>query len=677
DMEMSCDEKVTAGFTDEMRGEYSRLLLAFASNKRRMSVSPLAFGEENTMARIKNILDYRRPAKWKIIGSTMVLMLTMAACATDAKVGAPAADSIELPTDSVTKSISDSANVVHVRAADGSEAVIAAADQDMADGQTQRLLPHQQAQWAENSWCDLELISLDYADAGKIIFHISSGLFEYDLLQQQITHSIDLKALNCQAVQTGGACSVQIYQDNQNECLAVILPYPYEEADGYVYRFDTDELFTYDTSFLEGYTVYDGLVSKYDLPEGEKPKGFRIAENVLPLGNRTYGALHWQSAELATMYYEAGEQKWTLFQKEQATLPRLAKQDESFYQSISQESGRSIEQCLLDYKALYNMHDYDGVCALATGLEYSEELRQKFSERTDMLSHGEEIRHSENEQTYLFQFSCTDEDGENEYKVYLNFQYIEGQGWRAEGLPALSAGQSVQYTKANPIKTADSYQIYADNTTGEWTAYVTDANFCTVYVRNNNTGDIKEIAVDEESMFVTAVYDLYWINRDTLGVIAHVNPSTSFLCVYSMPDCESIDSHYGISFKWASDDYRSLYYIEPTPHFSEQTGPEAVMDYQGQAIFETNGGSSLSCLAVSPDGDKLAFFSIDEESEKNYIYIIDHLKDGAAQRQNAVQSIAWEYQAGELQWTDDTVITVNTLSGEKELHIDTGEISDK
>lgn len=244
-------------------------------------------------------------------------------------------------------------------------------------------------------------------------------------------------------------------------------------------------------------------------------------------------------------------------------------------------------------------------------------------------------------------------------------------------IAALGTGHPALYTKANSIKTADSYLVYADNTNGEWTAYVTDADFCTVNVRNNYTGEIKEIVVDEESMLVTAVYDLNWINQDTLGVIAHVNPSTSFLCVYSMPDCDSIDRHYGISFEWASDDYKSLYYIEPTPHFSEQTGPEAVMDYQEQAVFETNGGSSLSCLSVSPNGDKLAFFSIDEESEKKYIYVIDHLKDGVAQRQNTVQSIAWEYQVGELQWTDDTVIAVNTLSGEKELHIDTGEILDK
>ena len=102
--------------------------------------------------------------------------------------------------------------------------------------------------------------------------------------------------------------------------------------------------------------------------------------------------------------------------------------------------------------------------------------------------------------------------GGNENKVYLNFRNIEGQGWRAEGLPAseLTIIQaSIQHTKANPINTAESYQVYADSANGEWSAYVTDADFCTVYVRNNHRREIKEIGVDEQSMLATAVYDLH------------------------------------------------------------------------------------------------------------------------------------------------------------------------
>ena len=81
------------------------------------------------------------------------------------------------------------------------------------------------------------------------------------------------------------------------------------------------------------------------------------------------------------------------------------------------------------------MHDYAGICALSTGLEYSDALWQEFGKRTDSLSGGYEVSHSEDETEYLFEFTCSDEAGEKGQKVYLKFRYLEGEGWRAEGLP--------------------------------------------------------------------------------------------------------------------------------------------------------------------------------------------------------------------------------------------------
>lgn len=63
DLEMSCDESVLKIFGDETRANYSHSLLALATGKRQLlSGSPLAFGESNTKARIKNILNYKKPA---------------------------------------------------------------------------------------------------------------------------------------------------------------------------------------------------------------------------------------------------------------------------------------------------------------------------------------------------------------------------------------------------------------------------------------------------------------------------------------------------------------------------------------------------------------------------------------------------------------------------------------
>lgn len=447
DMEMSCDEKVISGFSVELRKEYSRLLLAFAANKRQISASPLAFGEENTMKRIKNIIHYKKASRWKLAVGVAAIQFTMAACATDASTDEAVASTVDTPIEVKDLSESEILNPEDSRNHTDITVHNNHTDVTIHNYHTEDSAPnmpgthsieHHEAQWAENSMFDMEFYSLDYADSDRIVFHISSGLFVYDLNSHKIIGSIDLKALNCQAVQTGGECEVAIYQNDKNQLRASIKPYPYSEEESYIYDLENDELSAYDTALLEQYELFDGFVSKDDPAVSETMRIWRAAGNVLPLGDGTYGALYWEpGADLANMSYEAGDQKWAVFQKEQATLPRLEKQDDSFYQSFSLYSSKNISQWLVDYEAFYNRHDYDGVYALSTGLEYSDGLRQEFARRTDSMSggSGEEVNHSEDEQEYLFEFMRTDESDGTEQKVYLKVKYIEGEGWRAQGLP--------------------------------------------------------------------------------------------------------------------------------------------------------------------------------------------------------------------------------------------------
>lgn len=433
DMEMSCDEKAVSKLTVDQRKEYSRLLLALAVNKRQFPASPLAFGEENTMKRIENILNYKKTAKWKLIVGVAVIAATMAACATDASTDealAPVPNRADNIADSTDSAVHDSER--HDM------------DNHHQEEQAQVSMEHHQAQWAENSMFDMEFYSLDYADSDRIVFHISSGLFEYDLKSQKLTHSIDLKALNCQEVQTGGECEVAVYQDGDHRLRAVIRPYPYSDEDSYVYDIESDELFAYDASLLDDHVLFDGFASKYDSDVSEAMRTWRAAENVLPLGGNAYGALYWgPGPDLANLCYEAGDQKWQIFHKEQATLPRLLKQDDNFYQSFSLHSGKEILQCLMDYRGFYNIHDYAGLCALSTGLVYSDAMQQEFSEHLDEMVHFEEVSHSEDEKEYLFEVTYTDGSGEKEQKGYLNFKYLDGEGWRAEGLPTVQSGDDI------------------------------------------------------------------------------------------------------------------------------------------------------------------------------------------------------------------------------------------
>jgi len=73
DLEMSCDESVLKLFGDETRANYSKSLLALATGKRQLiSGSPLAFGESNTKARIKNVLSYKQPPFWVVVVTLIV-----------------------------------------------------------------------------------------------------------------------------------------------------------------------------------------------------------------------------------------------------------------------------------------------------------------------------------------------------------------------------------------------------------------------------------------------------------------------------------------------------------------------------------------------------------------------------------------------------------------------------
>ncbi|MBC5580585.1 M56 family metallopeptidase [Anaerofilum sp. BX8] len=69
DMEMSCDERVLRELGDGVRADYSRSLLAMASGRRIWNGGPLAFGENDAKSRVKNVLNYRRPAFWVMLAA--------------------------------------------------------------------------------------------------------------------------------------------------------------------------------------------------------------------------------------------------------------------------------------------------------------------------------------------------------------------------------------------------------------------------------------------------------------------------------------------------------------------------------------------------------------------------------------------------------------------------------
>lgn len=85
DMEMSCDEAVLLQLGTQIRKAYSNSLLTFATGRKQVTFSPLAFGESNTSGRIKNILDFKKPKVWGSLLAILAVILAAVFCLTGQK----------------------------------------------------------------------------------------------------------------------------------------------------------------------------------------------------------------------------------------------------------------------------------------------------------------------------------------------------------------------------------------------------------------------------------------------------------------------------------------------------------------------------------------------------------------------------------------------------------------
>ena len=72
DIELACDEKAIRDMDAAQRADYSLALLDCAAPRALLHVCPLAFGEVGVKARIKAVLNYKKPAFWIILLAVVV-----------------------------------------------------------------------------------------------------------------------------------------------------------------------------------------------------------------------------------------------------------------------------------------------------------------------------------------------------------------------------------------------------------------------------------------------------------------------------------------------------------------------------------------------------------------------------------------------------------------------------
>lgn len=67
DMENACDEMALKNADAAQRAAYSRALVSCAAQPKMAAVCPLAFGEVAVKERVKNVLNYKKPAVWAVV----------------------------------------------------------------------------------------------------------------------------------------------------------------------------------------------------------------------------------------------------------------------------------------------------------------------------------------------------------------------------------------------------------------------------------------------------------------------------------------------------------------------------------------------------------------------------------------------------------------------------------
>lgn len=89
DIELACDEKVIAGMEKDARRAYSTALLNCSIRQRSLAACPLAFGEVGVKDRVKNVMNYKKPAFWIVIVALLACIAAAVCFLTVPESGAP------------------------------------------------------------------------------------------------------------------------------------------------------------------------------------------------------------------------------------------------------------------------------------------------------------------------------------------------------------------------------------------------------------------------------------------------------------------------------------------------------------------------------------------------------------------------------------------------------------
>lgn len=252
DMEMSCDEKVISLLGNEIKKEYSTLLLSFSSNQRMNPGGPLAFDESDTGKRIKNILRFHPPGRLASILGTVLLVVAILGFGTDE---ISVSDGILLTNSGQDALASEETYVIR----DTSNAVPGTDSSTTSDYMASILITDPTIDLNASTGADGALVY--YADEHQIIFGGYFGLFVYSKDEERLIRSMDLAPIGCNFTQGDNYCEISVSADGKKVYLHPVnldSMYVYEVADHSLIEiaYDMTEVNLYDGLSPEGHAAY-------------------------------------------------------------------------------------------------------------------------------------------------------------------------------------------------------------------------------------------------------------------------------------------------------------------------------------------------------------------------------------------------------------------------------------
>lgn len=260
DIEFICDENVIKNLDNDARIAYTKALLACSTQKKKLNISPIAFGEIGIKNRIKSILEYKKVPVWLNIaviaiiiglGVSLITVRTMASSydesenaqrieylQTEETANAQSIDYLPIEetenmqaTDYKPSENSMDTSVHNYYAIDKVDINPAKIDVGMSTG-------------ADGT-------KLYYADEDIFIFGGCYGLFVYDMNEQQVIRSVDLNEFGCDQTQGDRFCEICATANGDKVFLHII-------NSGTMYVYDVENnIMTLELYDLSPYELYE------------------------------------------------------------------------------------------------------------------------------------------------------------------------------------------------------------------------------------------------------------------------------------------------------------------------------------------------------------------------------------------------------------------------------------